>query len=74
MAMALKQMKLIMTEKANFIWEVEKYPSVSQHKIVKCSVLPPSPLSNIILQKASILEEEGWYGYIQRNRKIYFTK
>jgi hypothetical protein len=32
-------------------------------------MLPPSSLSNIILQKASIIEEESWYGEHSEKRK-----
>jgi hypothetical protein len=59
MAMTLKRKKLTINEKAKIIQEVEKNPIVSQNETAKHSVLPPSSLSTIILQKASILEEES---------------
>jgi hypothetical protein len=43
--------------------------SVSRNDIVKHFQLPPSSLSNIILQKASILEEESRRGAHSKKRK-----
>jgi hypothetical protein len=59
MAMALKRKKLMKSEKAKIIQEMEKNPTVLQNEIAKHFRLPPSSLSNIILRKASILEEES---------------
>jgi predicted transcriptional regulator len=69
MAMALKRKKLTISEKVKIIQEVEKNPTVSQNEIAKHFGLPASLISNIILQKASILEEESWCGHILRNKK-----
>jgi hypothetical protein len=60
--MALKRKKLMINVKVKIIQEVEKNPTVYQHEIANCFVLPPLSLSNIILRKASILEEESQCG------------
>jgi hypothetical protein len=44
------------------IQEVKKNPTVLQNEIMKHFVLPLSSLSNIILRKAAILEEESQCG------------
>jgi predicted transcriptional regulator len=48
---------------------VEKNTTVPQNEIAKHSGLPPSSLSNIILWKASILEEESQCGTHSEKRK-----
>jgi hypothetical protein len=53
----LKRKNLAMNEKVKIIQKVEEGSTMS-HEIVKCFMLPPSSLSNIILWKASVLEEE----------------
>jgi hypothetical protein len=69
MAVVLKRKKLTINEKMKII-QVEKNPTVSQNEIVKRFVLPPASLSNIILQKTSVLEEESWCGeHSERERK-----
>jgi hypothetical protein len=62
MAVALKRMKLTTSKKLKIIQEVEENSNMSQNGIVKCFVLPQLSLCNIILRKASILEEECWCG------------
>jgi predicted transcriptional regulator len=69
MAMALKRKKLTISEKVKIIQEVEKNPTVSRNEIAKYFGLPPSSLSNIILWKASILEEESRCGAHSEKRK-----
>jgi hypothetical protein len=59
MAMVLKRKTLKKSEKVKTIQEAEKNPTVSQNDIEKHFRLPPLSLSNITLQKASILEEES---------------
>lgn len=45
--------------------------SVSQNEIAKCCVLPVLSLSNRILWKASVLEEESWCGaYSEKLKKL----
>jgi predicted transcriptional regulator len=73
MAMVLKRKKLTMNEKVKIIQEVEENPNVSQNEIVKRFVLPLSTLSNIILQKASILEEESRCGAHSEKQKSMKT-
>jgi hypothetical protein len=60
--MSLKRYKLTTSEKVKIIQEVEKNPTVSRNEIVKHLRLPLSSLSNIILWKASIPEEESRCG------------
>jgi ribosomal protein S25 len=72
MTMALKRKKLTISEKVKIIQEVEKNPTVSRNEIAKHFGLPPS-LSNIILQKASILEEESQCGAHSEKRKKHET-
>jgi hypothetical protein len=55
--MVLKRKKLTINGRLEIIQEVEKNSTMSQNKTAKCFVMPPLPLGNIILQKASILEE-----------------
>jgi hypothetical protein len=57
--MVLKRKKLTKREKVKIIQEMEKNPTVSRNEIAKHFWLPPSSLSNIILRKASVLEEES---------------
>jgi hypothetical protein len=62
------------SESENYSGGIE---SVSQNKIVKYFMLPPSLLSNIILQRASILEQESWCGVHsgkQKNQIILLNK
>jgi hypothetical protein len=59
MAMALKRKKLTKSDKVKIIQEVKKNPTVSRNEIAKHSGLPLLSLSNLILQKASIIEEES---------------
>lgn len=40
--------------------EVEKNTTALWNESASCSVMPPSSLNNIILHKASVLEEESW--------------
>jgi hypothetical protein len=69
MAMALKRKKLMKSEKVKIIQKVEKNPTESRNEIAKHFQLPPSSLSNIILRKASILEEESRCGAHSEKRK-----
>jgi hypothetical protein len=58
MATALKGKKLTISEKVKII-QVEKNSTVLQNETAKHFGLRPSSLSNIILRKAPILEEES---------------
>jgi hypothetical protein len=69
MAMALKRKKLMISEKVKIIQEVEKNPTVSRNEIENHFRLLPSSLSNIILRKASILEDESRCGAHSEKRK-----
>jgi transposase-like protein len=75
MAMAVKRKKLTKSEKVKIIQEV-KNPTVSRNEIAKHFVLPLSSLNNIILQKASIPEEESQCGAHSEKQKKHenFTK
>jgi hypothetical protein len=55
------------------IQEVESNPIVSRNEIAKHFGLPPPSLSNIILRKASILEEESRFGAHYEKRKSIKT-
>jgi hypothetical protein len=54
--------KLTINEKVNIFQEVERNPTVLRNEIVKCFALPLSSLGNILLWKASTVEEESWCG------------
>jgi predicted transcriptional regulator len=73
MAMALKRKKLTKSDKVKIIQEVEKYPTMSRNEIAKHFRLPPSSLSNIILRKASILEEKSRCGARSEKQKTMKT-
>jgi hypothetical protein len=68
----IEKKKLTVSEKVKIVQEVEKHPAMSQNEIAKCFVLPLSSLSNIILLKASILEEEIWCGAHSEKQKNLF--
>jgi hypothetical protein len=53
MAVALKRKKLTKSEKVKIIQEVEKNPTVLRNEIAKHCQVPPSSLSNIILEEES---------------------
>lgn len=67
MTMVLKRKKLTINGRMEII-------QLSQNETAKCFVLPPLSLSNIILQKASILEEEHWCGEQTKKKTTYFIK
>jgi hypothetical protein len=69
MTMVLKRKKLTINGGLGIIQEVEKNPTTSQNETAKCFVLPPLSLSNIILQKTSILEERHWCGAQHQKQK-----
>jgi hypothetical protein len=69
MAMAMKRNKLMKSEKVKIIQDVEKNPIVLRNEIARHFGPPPSSLNNIILQKASILEEESWCGAHSEKQK-----
>jgi hypothetical protein len=71
MAMALKRKKLTVSEKVKIIQEVGKNPTVFQNEVAKHSMLPPSSWSNIILQIASVLEEEIWHEALSEKLKTF---
>jgi hypothetical protein len=59
--MALKRKKLTVCEEIRIIKDTEKNPAVLQVYAVNCLWLPPLSLSNILLQRASVLKVEGKY-------------
>jgi hypothetical protein len=61
------------SEKVKIIQEVENNPTVSQNEIAKCFVLRLSSLSNVILRKASILEEVSWCGEHSEKQKTFIS-
>jgi predicted metal-dependent TIM-barrel fold hydrolase len=71
MAMALKRKKLTISEKVKIVQEVGKNRTVFQNEIAKHSVPPLSSWSNIILQKASVLEEEIWHETLSKKLKTF---
>jgi hypothetical protein len=73
MTMALKRKELMKSEKVKIIQAVEKNPTVLRNEIEEHFQLPPSSLSNIILRKASILEEESRRGAHSEKRKMMKT-
>jgi hypothetical protein len=73
MTMVLKRKKLINKSESENYSEAG-IESVSRNEILKCFMLPPSSLSNIILQRASILEEESWCGANSGGKKITLLK
>jgi len=56
--MMLKRKKITTGKKVKIVQEMERNPIVLQIEIDKCLGLPPL-LNSIVLQKASVLEEEG---------------
>jgi hypothetical protein len=62
MAMALKRKKFIINKEVIIIQEVENNSTVSQNEITDSFELPLSSLNNILLRKASNLEEKSYCG------------
>jgi hypothetical protein len=60
--MLLKRRKIMISEEVKLFRKWPKNQALSQNEIVKGSVLPPLSLSNVILWKASIVEEESCCG------------
>jgi hypothetical protein len=70
MAMALKGKKLTVHEKMRIIQDTETNPTILQVGSANCLCLPPLSLSNILLQRASVLEVEGKYVAQAKEGKI----
>jgi hypothetical protein len=66
--------KEVNSEEAKIIQVVEKNPTVSRNETVKCFVLPPSSLSNIIIWKSLILEEENCGAHSEIKKLILLNK
>jgi hypothetical protein len=73
MAMALRRKMLTVSEKVKIIQNVESNQTVLQNEVVKCSVLPPSSLSNIILRKVSVLEQESWCEHTEKQKACFIN-
>lgn len=67
---ALKRKKLTVCEEIRIIEDMEKNPAVLQVDAANCIWLPPLSLSNVLLQRASVLKEEGKYVAQAKEREI----
>jgi hypothetical protein len=65
--LALERKKLMICEQVKIVQHVERNPIVPQIESMKCLRLPPSS----VLQKASILKDEGQCGTDSNKRKKY---